>query len=242
MFRLVSIFFILISFNSEACCSAGQLRIFPLGMIKEKPLCTVFETSRVCSDDGMGPDNVISWFVILSLQFLENDSLRLFKSLDTVEFIECVCDYDEIESKSEYLLYMQKYLDKAYKLASKEIGFVPFVGSLYAADSLSIKAQFAYISDSVAIWKKHEIDFRKNESISCLEMNELKELRIYKTSKFELLIAAVSCPTHRYISHENLLKNKEYFQKKGNSMTYIPVDWHGYSIDIYQLIERKDQK
>jgi hypothetical protein len=92
----------MISLNCEACCSAGQLRIFPLGMIQNKPICAVFEMNRACSDDGMGANNEIFWFGRMSLQFLEKDSLRLFKALDTFEFVECNCKYDEIEVNSQY--------------------------------------------------------------------------------------------------------------------------------------------
>lgn len=242
MFKLVFILFVLFSFKSQACCSAGQVRIFPLGMIQNKPICAVFETSRVCSDDGMGPENEITWFGRMTLQILEKDSLRLFKELDTFEFVECVCDYDEIEKKSDYMRFMQLYLDSAFMVASKEKGYIPFIASVYAADSLSIKSQFTELNDSLAIWKHQELLLQSNESLSCLFMNEIKEIRTYKTSQYELLIATVGCPTKRYCAKENLQKNIESFKKMKNAMTYIPVDWHGYSLDLYLLVDRKTQK
>jgi|GEM_PF-3950654 len=239
MLRIVLLLFLSISFNSEACCSAGQLRIFPLGMIENKPICAVFEMSRACSDDGMGADNEIYWFGRMTLQFLEKDSLRLFKSLDTFEFIECKCKYDEIESNSQYNKNMQHYLDSAYIVVSKEKGFTPFTGIIYAGDSVAIKAQFKNLTDSTALWKQHEIDLRKNESISCLIMNEVKEVRIYQSANYELLIASVGCPTQQFLSENSILKNKKSFQNKIGAMTYIPIDWHGYTIDLYQLEKRK---
>lgn len=239
MLRLVLIVFLLISLKSTACCSAGQFRIFPLGIMQNKPICAVFETSRACSDDGMGADNEIYWFGRLTLQFLEKDSLHLFKALDTFEFVECICKYDEIENNSQYREIMQLYLDSAYLVASNEKGFAPFTGILYAADSISIEAQFKMLTDSTALWKQHEIDLRKNESISCMIMNEIKEVRIYQSGNYELLIASVGCPTQRYLNEKLRLKNKESFLNKKGAMTYIPIDWHGYTIDLYQLEKRK---
>jgi hypothetical protein len=240
MLRIVLLLFLLISLNSEACCSAGQLRIFPLGMMQNKPICAVFETSRACSDDGMGADNEIYWFGRMTLQFLEKDSLRLFKALDTFEFVECICKYDEIENNSQYREIMQRYLDSAYLVASNEKGFTPFTGILYAADSIAIKEQFKILTDSTALWKKHEIDLGKNESISCMIMNEIKEVRIYQSGNYELLIASVGCPTQQFLNEKSIKKNKESFQKnKNGAMTYIPIDWHGYTIDLYQLDKGK---
>jgi hypothetical protein len=134
---------------------------------------------------------------------------------------------------------MQLYLDSAYLVASNEKGFTPFTGVLYAADSVAIKEQFKILTDSTALWKKHEIDLRKNESISCMIMNEVKEVRIYQSDNHELLIASVGCPTQQYLHENSLLKNKESFLNKKAAMTYIPIDWHGYTIDLYQLEKRK---
>lgn len=239
MMRLVLLLFLLISLNSEACCSAGQLRIFPLGMMQNKPISAVFEMSRACSDDGMRANNEIFWFGRMSLQFLEKDSLRMFKALDTFEFVECVCKYDEIENNSQYREIMQRYLDSAYLLVSNEKGFTPFMGVLYAADSIAIKEQIKMLKDSTALWKQHEIDLSKNESMSCLMMNEMKEIRIYQLGNYELLIASVGCPTQQFLQEKSIKKNKESFQNKIGAMTYIPIDWHGYTIDLYQLEKRK---
>ncbi len=237
--RLVLLLFLMISLNCEACCSAGQLRIFPLGMMQNKPICAVFEMNRACSDDGMGANNEIFWFGRMSLQFLEKDSLRMFKALDTFEFVECVCNYDEIENNSQYRDIMQHYLDSAYVEASNEKGFTPFTGILYAGDSVAIQSQFKILTDSTALWKQHEIDLSKNESMSCLMMNEMKEVRIYQSVNHELLIASVGCPTQQFLNEKSIKKNKESFQNKKAAMTYIPIDWHGYTIDLYQMHQRK---
>lgn len=238
--RVILILFSIISLKTSACCSAGQFRIFPMGLISGKPLCAVFEMSRVCTDDGnMGSDNETSWFGIMSLQFLEKDSLRLLKAIDTFEILECVCGYKDISEKSEYRVKMQKYLDKAFNLAEKEKGFQIFQAVDYAADSSSISKLFSSLNDTSVIWKDKIIPLDKHESISCYTMNEIKEVRTYSIKNYNLIVVTVSCPTKSTVTDEQKKINSELFKKSAVSMTYIPVDWHGYSIDLIEYSIKK---
>jgi hypothetical protein len=227
---LLSLFLCLFGSSADACCGAGQYRIFPLGVLKNKALCAVFELSRHCEEEFED----YYWGGKLSLAVQSGDSLhKLIEVTSTIEFLECICTPKDLEQKSEYLAFMQTYLDSAYAKALEMIGFKPFERMSYFTASKEYDSYGVRYSGDTLYAQKLSKAFDTSEwAMQCESLSMIREVRMYYLKDKCWIVCALGCPEGNPVSEE--LRNQGHVNAKNSirGMTYVAVDWHGFTMDV----------
>ena len=232
MTRLFALGFFLcfFGFNANACCGAGQYRIFPLGVVKNKAVCAVFEIGRHCEEEFED----YYWGGKLYLAIQSADSLQWISEVtSTIEFLECICTPENLEQKSEYLAFMQLYLDSAYKKALELKGFKPFERMSYLTTSTEYgENNVRFDGDTLHATNLSKVLDTSEWSMQCESLSMIREVRIYFLKDKSWIVCALGCPEGNSISDQlrdqGLLNSKNSYQ----GMTYVAVDWHGFTKDV----------
>jgi hypothetical protein len=212
----------------NACCGAGQYRIFPLGMIKNKAVCAVFEMGRYCEEEFYD----YSWGGKLYLALQSGDSLEILSEVaPTIEFQECICTPNELEQKSEYMNYMSAFMDSALIHAKKLKGFEPFERMEYiASEPEFVKNKVRLINDQLEV--RNFSRFCKIEAMNCEALSMVREVRFYYLKNKCVAVCSMGCPEGRMLTDQMLETGRSNALKSSIGMTYLPVDWHGYTKDL----------
>jgi hypothetical protein len=232
MNRLFALGFFLCFFGSSAnaCCGAGQYRIFPLGVVKNKAVCAVFEIGRHCEEEFYD----YSWGGKLYLAVQSGDSLQqLIEVTSTIEFQECLCTPTELEQKSAYLAFMQVYLDSAYKKVLELKGFKPFERMSYLTTSTEYgENNVRFDGDTLHATNLSKVFDTWEWSMQCESLSMIREVRIYFLKDKSWIVCALGCPEGNSI-HDNLRnQGQENSKNSCHGMTYVSVDWHGFTKDV----------
>ncbi|MEN9400756.1 MAG: hypothetical protein RL632_1859 [Bacteroidota bacterium] len=232
MTRLFVLGFFLCFFSdyANACCGAGQHRIFPLGVVKNKAVCAVFEISRHCEEEFED----YSWGGKLSLAIQSGDSLRtLYEVTSMLEFLECICTPEDLEQKSEYLAFMQLYLDSAYKKALELKGFKPFERMSYLTTSTDYgEKNVRFNGDALHAIGLSKVVNTSDWSMQCESLSMIRELRLYYLKDKCWIVCALGCPEGKSIGDNLLHQGQENTMNSSLGMTYVSVDWHGFTKDV----------
>ncbi len=212
----------------KACCGAGQYRIFPLGVIKNKAVCAVFEIGRYCEEEFYD----YSWGGKLYLALQSGDSLKILNEVTpTVEFQECICTPNELEQKSEYMNYMSAFMDSALIHAKKLKGFEAFDRMEYIATEVEFSENKVQLNND----QLEVRDFSrpcKIEALNCEYLSMVREVRFYYIKKKCFAVCSLGCPEGRVLTDELLETSRSNALKSPIGMTYVSVDWHGYTKDV----------
>jgi hypothetical protein len=232
MSRLLTLvlFLCLYGTSANACCGAGQYRIFPLGVVKNKSVCAVFEIGRYCEEEFYD----YSWGGKLYLALQSADSLKILSEVtSTIEFQECICTPGELEQKSEYLSFMRRYLDSAYAMASELNGFKPFERMSYVTTSKDYDSYgVRYSGDTLYAQKLSKVFNTSEWAMQCESLSMIREVRMYYLKDQCWIVCAMGCPEDYTISDD--LRNQGHANSKDSirGMTYVSVDWHGFTKDV----------
>ncbi len=228
----ISLFFLLgllVSFGEvKACCGAGQYRVFPLGLIKNKAVCAVFEMSRHCEEEFQD----YHWVGKVSLAIQSSDSLQVLSEVfSTIEFLECLCKPDELEEKSAYLTYMNAYLDTALFHAKQLKGFQAFERMEYIATEAEFSKNKVQLNNDQLGVRDFSLSFTF-EALNCESLSMIREVRFYYIKKKYFAVCCLGCPEGKEISETLLEKGRSNALNSPFGMTYVAVDWHGYTRDV----------
>jgi len=212
----------------HACCGAGQYRVFPLGVIQNKAVCAVFEIGRFCEEEFYD----YSWGGKLYLALQSGDSLQILNEVTpTIEFQECICTPNELEQKSEYLNYMSAFMDSALIHAKKLKGFEAFDRMEYIATEVEFsKNKVQLNNDQLKV--RDFSRFFKFEALNCESLSMIREVRFYYIKKKYFAVCSLGCPEVKEISETLLEKGRLNALNSPFGMTYVAVDWHGYTRDV----------
>ena len=212
----------------NACCGAGQYRIFPLGVIKNKAVCAVFEIGRYCEEEFED----FHWGGSVFLAEQSADTMKVLSEvISNFEFLECQCSLDDIEQKTEYLSVMIAYLDTALLQAKELKGFEPFERMEYiASEPEFVKNKVRLINDQLEV--RNFSRFCKIEAMNCEALSMVREVRFYYLKNKCVAVCSMGCPEGRMLTDQMLETGRSNALKSSIGMTYLPVDWHGYTKDL----------
>lgn len=231
---LFTLLFLFVSAVSNACCGAGQTRVFPLGTINDQPICAVFQLTRDCR---RGEFLYHDWFGQLTLEKWDGAKFTEISKVDTVTFLECRCFPDTLPYLSTYLDNLEKYLLQAYDQSLKLEGFEAFQTNKLISDTLEM-VKFGFTkSEKYLFFKKKKIHEFSMESLACEYMNGIKEVRTYSNSKGKWAIATIGCYDGNELEGPLEIESKENFKDIKTSVTYIWVEWHGMTQDTILRLE-----
>lgn len=225
---LLIILFLVLTKASNACCGAGQTRVFPLGTIGDQPICAVFQLTRDCR---RGEFVFHEWFGKVTLETWNGTSFTEISKVDTVSFLECECTPDTLPILSDYLKQMEKHLLKAYQEANKVDGFLPFRTDIILIDSLEIDHFGFTKTDENLFFKAKKVLAFDAESLMCDRLDGIKEMRSYSNSKGQWAIITLGCYDGNNPGEKLIEESKRNFKKINTSVTYVDVEWHGYTKD-----------
>ena len=229
--RILLIFLLLFLVNTgkvNACCGAGQYRIFPLGVIKNKAVCAVFEMGRHCEEEFED----FRWGGSVFLAIESADTMKVLSEvISNFEFLECTCSLDNIDQKSEYIGYMTAFLDSALLQARKLKGFEPFERMEYIATEVEFSQnKVQLINDTLEV--KNFSRPCKIESMNCEYLSMIREVRFYYLRNKSFAVCSMGCADGRILTDNLLETGRSNALKSPIGMTYVPVDWHGYTKDL----------
>jgi hypothetical protein len=212
----------------SACCGAGQYRIFPLGVIKNKAVCAVFEMGRHCEEEFED----FRWGGSVFLAIESADTMKVLSEvISNFEFLECHCTLENIEQKSVYVGYMSAYLDSALLQARKLKGFEAFERMEYIATETEFSQnKVRLINDTLEVR-----DFSrpcKIEAMNCEYLSMIREVRFYYLKNKCFAVCSMGCAEGRILTDNLLETGRSNALKSPIGMTYVPVDWHGYTKDL----------
>lgn len=230
---LLIILFLFLTNASNACCGAGQTRVFPLGTINDQPICAVFQLTRDCR---RGEFVFHDWFGKVTLETWNGSSFSEVAEVDTVAFLECECTPDTLVMLSDYLNQMEKHLLKAFQQADNMDGFLPFKTGKIITDSLEI-LHFGFTkTEENLFFKAKKVMVFDAESLMCERLNGIKEMRSYSNSKGQWAIITLGCYDGNNPGEKLIEESRRNFKKINTSVTYVDVEWHGYTKDsVIQL-------
>lgn len=229
--RILVVFLLVLLVNTgevKACCGAGQYRIFPLGVIKNRAVCAVFEMGRYCEEEFED----FHWGGSVFLAIESADTMKVLSEvISNFEFLECQCPMQEIEQNSTYILFMTAYLDSALCQARKLKGFEPFERMEYIAteEEFSIN-KVRLLNDQLEVR-----DFSrpcKIEAMNCEYLSMIREVRFYYLKNKCFAVCSMGCLEGRLLTDNLLETGRSNALKSPIGMTYVPVDWHGYTKDL----------
>jgi hypothetical protein len=229
--RILGVFLLVLFVNAgevKACCGAGQYRIFPLGVIKNKAVCAVFEMGRYCEEEFED----FHWGGSVFLAIESADTMKVLSEvISNFEFLECQCSLDDIEQKSAYVSYMTAFLDSALLHARKLKGFEPFERMEYFATETEFSQnKVQLINDTLEVR-----DFSrpcKIEAMNCEYLAMIREVRFYYLKNKCFAVCSMGCPEGRLLTVNLMETGRSNALKSPSGMTYVPVDWHGYTKDL----------
>lgn len=231
---LFTLLFLFVSAVSNACCGAGQTRVFPLGTINDQPICAVFQLTRDCR---RGEFVFHDWFGTVKLEKWDGKEFLEISKVDTVAFLECECTPDTLAALSDYLNQLKIHLMKAHELAEKMQGFEAFQTDKLISDTMEM-VKFGFTkSEKYLFFKKKKIHEFSMESLACEYMNGIKEVRTYSNSKGKWAIATIGCYDGNELEGPLEIESKENFKDIKTSVTYIWVEWHGMTQDTILRLE-----
>lgn len=229
--RIFLIFLLTMLFSTgelNACCGAGQYRIFPLGVIKNKAVCAVFEMGRYCEEEFED----FHWGGSVFLAIESADTMKvLSKVISNFEFLECQCSLDDIEQKSAYIGFISAFLDSVLLQARKLKGFEPFERMEY----LATEAEFSLNKVRLMNDQLEVRDFSrpcKIEALNCEYLSIIREVRFYYLKNKCFAVCSMGCPEGRVLTDNLLEAGRSNALKSPIGITYVPVDWHGYTKDL----------
>jgi hypothetical protein len=212
----------------NACCGAGQYRVFPLGVIKNKAVCAVFEIGRYCEEEFYD----YSWGGKLYLALQSGDSLEILSEVaPTIEFQECICTPDELEQKSEYMNFMSAFMDSALLHAKKLKGFEAFERMEYMATEAEFSKNNVQLKNDQLEVRDFSCFF-KFEAMNCEYLSMIREVRFYYLKNKCFAVCSLGCPEGKILTENMLETGRSNALKSPFGMTYVTVDWHGYTKDV----------
>lgn len=226
----------------SACCSAHQLRYFPVGFEGEKLVVVEARLYRYCSDEGHNSNKdefYFGWRGIISLGYYR-DTFELVAVSDTVDFVSCLCDYEEYNDKEDYTDSLLYYFQKAEQL----------IDNTFSIEKLEMK-NYAYNKDTTHYLKNIELDL--NDTITTFivdqkrhtksatnwlamgELEKIQEVKEYASAITKVYVVSLGYKEYKILPSDKIKANRKKFENKNNPVTLLPVNWHGGFMD-YVLI------
>jgi hypothetical protein len=226
--------------SSFACCNAGQYKIYPLGYQNEILIVAEYKMSRKCEiGDGAGINNEFHWTVIVNLSYINADSSIVIQNIDTLSFMDCVCDFRDVDEKSTVLFQLLPSYQESLREAKKLLGFKGLSPVSYATvEEIDINEDFQFIdsdTSSVLYYKGQLKELKPINWAACGFLNSIQELRRYTFENKQIIIINLSCAAAGDLPPEKVLRNRQNFESIETAITYTPTQWHGLSMDF--LIE-----
>lgn len=241
---LLSLFCFFTSVQSYACCAERNYRLFPLGEFNQKVIFVEFAVHRKCNGlqhpittdkarSGTGEKNEFWIEGVINLVRYENDSLILIENIDTIEFKECVCTFNNQYEKSNYESIIEKYYNKALNRVKDKEGFIMVKPIEITFNDDSNISQ----NETILTYKGSlEIDADLEFFWAC-ETATVIEDRLYKTKNFEISILRISCGS---IAEDAATHNSTRFKKMETAFWKEKATYHGYNCD-YVYVKSKNK-
>ena len=239
MIRLLACYLFFTTQFAQACCAEHDYRLFPIGELDGSILFVEFNLQRNCR---MDQEEEHHFFVQGIVRLVQNnqDSLIPIKTVDTLDFKECVCSYDDYYNKTTYDSIIGKAYNKALHIAANQKEFkLATTNNIIFNDSINteittIDTDSTYVY-SVGYKDLLRIELGMEEIISCYP-DKVAEVRNYETDQYTITVVRMRC---NWIGD---LEKKEYMARFKNIDTAFwkeKVQWHGIAKD-YWLISPKE--
>ncbi len=232
-----------VNFNTYSCCSAGQYRLFPLGISESKIIVAEFRLSRFCEVDGkmgegMGEGNIFLYRGVVNLGYFNGDSVVFIANIDTLEVNECECEYMTVVEKSELaenlIPYYQKALNQAMLLPDFEAA-VPLSYQYHDKDE-----------PINGMWFENDTIIELQTTDGAMELypvnwgpmgylTRITEVKTYDIAGDTVTVINLSVNADHNLTKEKIQSNTKRFKQLNTALTYCVTQFHGYNSDYIIL-------
>lgn len=238
------LFFILAAGQVRACCAENIYRLFPMGEAQGEVILLELQMGRTCFDrthEVINNDTDMRTFwlngVVRLVQY-RADSLVPLQVIDTLNFKDCQCDYNNSLQKSRFEEAFQPVYQKAFAVASALEDFQPAITEkLYCNDTLRGQVTLdtiTYDRVRLAYQDKFTLELGIGQIISCIP-DKLAETRIYTTTGFTIYVFRMRCS---YLEPKAVKRNKKRFKKHATAFWKEKAQWHGIAKDFVKIVPK----
>ncbi|MCI4667337.1 MAG: hypothetical protein MRZ79_04190 [Bacteroidia bacterium] len=239
-------FFTFLFFVSQslACCGELTHRLFPLGAVGEEIYLLELDLGRHCEGKGMpGMDSSNEFWLSgrINLVKWQGDSMVVVKVLDSLNYRECRCTYDDQMQKSRYAKLAETYIVIALSEIQAKDGFIPakaerIILNDYANSKLEDSTYQYLSSDStfrdayIGIFTyKNRIRLSTQEAFLC-QPNLVSENRLYSIGDRQISILRLSCTP---IPPEEITYRRKRFKQYKYPFWRDGANSHGFGKDHF---------
>ncbi len=222
------------SMQSFACCAESIYRLLPIGEFENQVVFVEFKLHRNCD---MGDDEFTFWTKgLVSLVRYHGDSLQQLQCVDTIDIVDCYCNYMNYYEKTIIESEITKSYLQALNAVRKLNGFTEAIPeSIVFNDTMNIQKYEEYTDSSFVFLVRYRdvftMDLSLENFISCApEM--LAEVRVYKTAHYRITVLRMRC----WLLQEDAIEhNRKRYSTIETAIWKEQAQWHGIAKDFMMI-------